>query len=138
MSTQKTLNGTLHLVPETGEYSWGDAVSDYLEDVCDVVNGTFQVVTASGATTTINFANGRNVRLTLNASTTLTLTNPRGGRPMYIHVKQGGSYTLAWPSTVKWQGGTAPTITTGAGARDVIALQYDDSVYLGDYGQDYK
>jgi hypothetical protein len=134
-----TLNHVLHSIAEDGDYDWGVAETTYLEDVCDILNGTFQEVTASGAATTIDFDNGKNVKLNLNASTTLTLSNPRGGRPAYIYIKQAGSFTITWPSTIKWRGAVAPTLTTGAGKRDVVALMWElgDGVYLGEYALNF-
>jgi hypothetical protein len=140
MSIAKTLNNTSHTIPEDGEYDWGEQATDLLDDLVDVVNGTWQTVTASGAYTTVNFDNGRNIRLVLNADTTLTLTNPRAGRQALFYIKQGGSYTLSWPSTVKWPGGSAPTITVGAGKRDVVALVWEnnDGIYLAAGSQDFR
>ena len=41
-----------------------------------------------------------------------------------IEIRQGGtgSYTIAWPGTVKWEGGVAPTLTTTVGKTDVVTL----------------
>lgn len=140
MSTTKTFCGITYYIPVRKEVGWGDNVTNLLSDLTDKLDGTFQSVTASGAATTIDFANGRNVKLTLNASTTITLSNPISGLGCSIYVKQGGSYTIAWPSTVKWRGGLAPTITTGAGARDLIGMIYEsvDNIYLGDFSQDFS
>jgi hypothetical protein len=102
------------------------------------IAGAFQSVTASGAGTTVNLANGFNVHLDLNASTTLTFTNPRNGERYFFTIVQGGSFTLAWPS-IKWKGGSPPVITTGAGKIDVVCLMYDSvSGYLADVAQDFS
>ena len=138
MSVEIILNGVSHDVPTNDEIDWGADVTGYLQDIADVLDGTFQTVTASTGSTAIDFNLGKNVRLLLNASTTLTFTHPRGGRPAYFYIKQGGSFTVTWP-TIKWRGGSAPTITTGSGKRDVVCLMYEptDAVYLGEYAQNF-
>jgi hypothetical protein len=138
MSETVTLNGTSHVLPTRNENIWGASTTTFLEVVALAVDGTFQTVTVTGANTTVNFALGKNVRLVLGASTTLAFSNPRAGQTYKFYVKQGGSWTLAWPGTVKWPT-RAPTITTGAGAIDLIELTYDatDTVYLGRYWQGY-
>jgi len=98
-----------------------------------VSTGSTQSVTASGAATTINFASGDIVTLTLNASTTLTLSNPITGLFYFIKAVQDatGSRTITWPATVKWSGGTAPTLTTTASKTDIITLWWDGTNYFG-------
>lgn len=95
--------------------------------------GVPQSVTASTSATTINFASGDIVTLTLNASTTLTLNNPITGLFYFIKAKQDatGSRTITWPAAVLWSGGTAPTLTTTANKIDLITLWYDGTNYFG-------
>lgn len=98
-----------------------------------VSTGVPQSVTASGAATTIDFVNGDIVTLTLNASTTLTLSNPITGLFYFIKAKQDstGSRIITWPGTVLWSGGTAPTLTTTANKTDLITLWWDGTNYFG-------
>jgi len=42
-----------------------------------------------------------------------------------------GSRTVTWPAAVLWPGGTAPTLSTGANAVDLVALYYDGTNYYG-------
>ena len=42
-----------------------------------------------------------------------------------------GSRTATWPATVKWPGGTAPTLTTAANAIDIIGFYFDGTNYFG-------
>lgn len=63
---------------------------------------------------------------------TLSFNNPpkAGTLITIILVQDGtGSRTVTWPATVKWSGGTAPTLTTTAGKRDVFTFVYDGSNY---------
>jgi hypothetical protein len=134
------LNDNSHLIPLTGEVDWGDEVNDYLEDISFLLDGTYQEIIATGATTNIDFREQRNTDLTLNASTELVFSNPRAGRPLVFQIFQGGSYTITWPANIKWRGGTAPTITTGAGAIDVVCLLYNSTrnIYTGEFAQDFS
>lgn len=104
-----------------------------------VSTGVTQTVTASGATTTIDFASGDIVTLTLNASTTLTLSNPITGLFYFIKCVQDatGSRTVTWPASVKWSGGTAPTLTTTASKTDIIAFWWDGTNYFGNSTLNY-
>lgn len=57
------------------------------------------------------------------ASTALTFSNTNPGRYVLILTQDGtGSRTVTWPTAVKWAGGTAPTLSTGASTSDVIGL----------------
>lgn len=59
--------------------------------------------------------------------TSLTISNiPPGGYMAaltFILTQAGsGGYTVAWPGTVKWPGGVAPTLTATVGKLDIITL----------------
>lgn len=98
-----------------------------------VSTGMVQAVAASTAATTIDFALGDIVNLTLTASTTLTLSNPITGLFYFIKAIQDatGSRIITWPATVLWSGGTAPTLTTTAAKRDIITFWWDGTNYFG-------
>jgi hypothetical protein len=40
-------------------------------------------------------------------------------------IQNAGSNTLTWNSVFKWTGGTAPTLSTGAGAKDYFVFRSD-------------
>lgn len=85
-----------------------------------------------GATIALDWNNGNVQSVTLGGNRTFTFANPKdGGRYMLI-IKQDatGSRTLTWP-TIKWQGGTTPTLTTTANKYDIISLVYDGTNYYG-------
>lgn len=72
--------------------------------------------------------------LTGNVTGTPTFTAPTGASRLTLRVKQDGtgSRTIAaWPSGVRWPGGTAPTLSTGASAIDYITFLYDGTSYDG-------
>jgi len=92
----------------------------------------------SGTAKTIDWSNGDAQKLTLTGSVTLTLSNPLVGNAYVLKIATGvGSFTVTWPASVLWAGGTAPTITTTASKVDLINLYWDGTNYFGSYSQNY-
>jgi len=82
--------------------------------------------TATGAVA-LNLADGNVNSITLTGNTTLSFNNPASSglaSNLTIIIAQDatGSRTVTWPASVKWAGGTAPTITTTASAVDILTL----------------
>jgi hypothetical protein len=102
------------------------------------LSGALQNATGSGGTLAISFAAGNIVNLTLTASTTLTFAGHVVGTYI-IQVTQGGtgSYTLTYPASVKWSGGTAPTLTTAVGKTDILTFYHDGTSFFGTYSLNY-
>lgn len=91
------------------------------------------VVTATSA---LDWSLGNSQTITLAANTTFTFTSPGGPCGLTLRIVQGaGAYTVTWPASVKWAGGTAPVISTAAGAIDVIAFYFDGTTYYGSFLQ---
>jgi hypothetical protein len=83
-----------------------------------------------------NQCQGANVTRIFTASggnVTFTAWNnppPNGSLVTVIIVQDGtGSRTVTWPASVKWSGGTAPTLTTTASKRDAFVFLWDGSFY---------
>lgn len=94
-------------------------------------------VTASGGTTTVNFAQGRNAIVTLQASTTFILSNLVPGISYYVQLIQDatGSRIVTWPVApmdVKFPGGGTPTLSTAANAIDMVRLWTDGTTIFGE------
>ncbi|MDP4262207.1 MAG: hypothetical protein Q8941_06715 [Bacteroidota bacterium] len=106
------------------------------------VNYTVQSLTESGSTITWNVANGINGAVTLTGTgRTLTITNPVAGQTYTIRIIQGtgGSKTVTtWPTNSKWPSGTTPTLSTAAGAYDIVVFYYDGTNYYGTYQQNFQ
>lgn len=77
---------------------------------------------SDGATVTFNLNNSLIQTVTLGGNRTLAISNETTGRPFLIRLVQdgGGSRTVTWWSTIKWPGGTAPVLSTAAGAIDAF------------------
>lgn len=87
----------------------------------------------SGTSETITWANGNKQKMTLTGNCTVTLTAPSAAQSAnltFMLIQDGtGSRTVTWPSTVKWPGGVAPTLSTGAGDIDIINMFYSGTNY---------
>lgn len=102
-------------------------------------------ITTNAATYDCNDSNGQVINLnSATGAVTLTFTNMQPGGTYFLKVIQNavtpyniGTYTVAGGS-VKFPGGTPPTISTGAAAIDTIVFYYDGVDLLGNYGQDYQ
>ncbi|CAN7371245.1 hypothetical protein LJR074_002211 [Acidovorax sp. LjRoot74] len=99
------------------------------------------IVTANTSTAyTINLANGTLFSLTLTGNCTFTFPTATSGKQFTVLLKQDGtgSRTVAWPSSVRWVGGTEPTVTATAGQTDVISFIADGTYWLAFVaGQNY-
>ena len=89
----------------------------------------------SGASFTIDWNNGQAQDLTLTANCTLTFTAPTGLNFARLSLRliqdATGSRTVTFPSSVRWAGGTAPTLTTTANGVDIITFEWDGTNYDG-------
>lgn len=94
----------------------------------------------SSSADTITWSAGQKQKSTLTANCTYTFTAPTSGVGNFLlKIVQGGSgsYTVTWPGTVKWEAGTAPTLSTGVGDIDFISLYYDGTNYFGTAGLNF-
>ena len=100
--------------------------------------GALQNTTGNGGTLNVSFAAGNIVNLTLNATTTLTFANAVIGTYI-VQVTQsaGGGSSLVYPASVKWAGGTAPTLSTAVGKTDILTFYHDGTNYYGTYSLNY-
>ena len=95
---------------------------------------TMQNLTENGATL-IDWRLGNHVKFTFGAQNeTITFTNPtkQGHYSMIIIQDETGSRIITWSGmTIKWFGGVAPTLSTGANAEDVLGLIFDGTSWYG-------
>jgi hypothetical protein len=87
----------------------------------------------SSTALTLDFNNGNNQLITLTGNCTFTFSNPVSGAWYSLELLQDatGSRTVTWPASVKWSGGTAPTLTTTASKTDVMTFYYNGTYYFG-------
>lgn len=97
--------------------------------------------TSTAGAVTFDFTTGNICKITLTeAITSITLSGAAAGDTLKIEITQaaGGYAVSGWPATVKWPGGTAPTITATNGSVDIITLEFDGTNYRASAVQDYR
>lgn len=93
----------------------------------------------SGTAITLALTNGTVQIITLTGNATITMPTATSGKSFIMYLKQDGtgSRTVTW-STVKWPGGTAPTITSTASKQDIYSFFADGTNWYGvTVGQNY-
>lgn len=86
-------------------------------------------------------SSSNNFRVTLTATRILdNPTNLTDGMVLNWKIINGGAFNLTYGSKFKWDGGTAPTLTLGAGKVDLISGIYyaDDGFILCAMGKDKR
>jgi hypothetical protein len=86
----------------------------------------------SSTAITLDLANGTVQIITLGGNVTITMPTATSGKSFVMMLKQDatGSRTVTW-STVKWAGGTAPTITSTASRLDLLSFFADGTNWYG-------
>jgi hypothetical protein len=87
-----------------------------------------------GATVTFDMAVTNKHQVTLGGNRTLTVTNDQIGQGFTLLLIQDGTggRTVTWWSGIKWQGGSAPTLTVTGGKIDVVSfIKIAAGSYLG-------
>ena len=79
---------------------------------------------SDGATVTFDLNEANVHTVTLGGNRTLAISNETAGQCFIIKLIQDGtgSRTVTWFSTIKWAGGTAPTLTTTADKADTFGF----------------
>lgn len=79
----------------------------------------------AAATATLDLSTGNEHRITMPAGNiTIAISNEVSGQKFIVSLLQDGtgSRTVTWFSTIRWAGGSAPTLTTTASKRDVFGF----------------
>jgi hypothetical protein len=97
-----------------------------------VTNYTETRFTANSSTAiTLDLANGTMQDITLTGTATITMPTAVAGKSFILLLRSGaGSYAVTW-TTVKWPGGTAPTVTTTASRLDIYSFFSDGTNWYG-------
>ena len=118
----------------TNETGSGNVVFDTTPTVTNptITNYIETGFTANTSTAiTVDLANGTVQNLTLTGTATITMPAAVLGKSFLMYLRTGaGSYSVTW-STVKWPGGTAPTITSTASRLDIYSFFSDGTNWYG-------
>jgi hypothetical protein len=130
MVTQNTWNGVIN---DPGQYSAGSPIIQGME-----VYVPYATVMNATTPRTLDFTMGKHQSLLLDVNTTIVLPTPLGAFYMYLRVQQdaGGGHTLAWPAATKFVADTAPVISVGGSAIDILLVYTDGtSWYVNVFAQ---
>jgi hypothetical protein len=122
--------GVISACTSTAMVVTNPTVTDYVE--------TVQALGTVGASSTLALTNGTVITATLTASTPCTFTMPTAtaGKSFILILTQAATgMTTAVFTSVKYPGGTAPTITATASAKDIITFVADGTNWYGTYAQ---
>lgn len=109
-----------------------DALTAFSGELRDVGELHQALGSISGAVT-VDLSLGNSVSATIAAATTLTFTGAASGacRTVLLTLTNGGSATVTWPSTIKWPGDTAPTLTESGVDLVILATSDGGATWLG-------
>lgn len=87
----------------------------------------FQALGNVSGTKAVNLTEGLAISATITGATTFSFTGvaQTGATVVVMQLTNGGAYTITWPSSIKWAGGTAPQFT--AAGVDIVVLTTHDA-----------
>jgi len=88
---------------------------------------TLSTLGNAGGTATANLENGNAFSATSTATTTWVFSNPPSGAragAFSLFLINGGQYTQTWPTAVRWNGNSAPTLTS-TGTDELAFVTYN-------------
>ena len=116
---------------------WADAINDVFTEQ-HTATGNHKVLdwatATDSATITFDLTTYKKQRVTLGGNRTLALSNVGNGDAFIVSLGQDGtgSRTVTWFSTIKWDNGVTPTLTSTASKMDVFGfIQTGTGAYLG-------
>ena len=113
---------------QSGTVSWTPNTAGTYYYQCGNHAGMIGTITVT-ATTTIDLSLGNVVKYTQSANTTVSFANT--GTSNIVSFIRSGDGTITWPSAIKWDGGSAPTLDAGVYDTDanvITLLTRDEGV----------
>ncbi len=113
--TANTVNFSMSAITLSGELQLDGVVQTPADVFTSSSNAVALVMTGSSKKT-----------LTLDETTTITVSAEVADQDVMLWIKQGSTGgTAAWSGVDQWVGGSAPTLSTTTGVRDLIVLSSD-------------
>ncbi len=128
-ATLKTYFDTIYTTTTAVASQITTALSPYAplaNPAIDATNPTAQTYSPTAAgTATLDLSLANEHRITMPAGNiTIALSNATNSKRFIVSILQDstGSRTVTWFTTIRWAGGTPPTLTTTASKRDVFGF----------------
>lgn len=123
--TNKTISGASNTITNV-------SLTTGVTGVLPVANAT--IATQAISALNVDWSAGNLYTKTLGSNSTLTFSNAISGQVIIIRLTNTASnYTVTWP-TIRWAGGSAPTMSPGA-VSDVYTILNDGSNFYGSFVQ---
>jgi alpha-tubulin suppressor-like RCC1 family protein len=100
-----------------GTVSWTPNTAGTYYYQCGNHAGMLGTITVT-STTTIDLSSGNCITFNTSSSTTVSFANTSEAMDVTIIKGTGSGGPITWPDSVKWNGGTAPTVTTSGQSSD--------------------
>ena len=113
--------------------SSGCAASFAIPTLHPLIGASSTVTDAASLTLNWSSASGFFISV-MSVNTTIAFSGAVANQRIIVELQQaasGGPYTITWPVGIKWQGGTAPTMTATASKKDIYSFFFDGTDYLG-------
>ena len=121
------LNDTLDVMTAGGARSISTAGRVFTAQDSIVITGAMN----------LDCATGNSFTGTTSGDATITFTNMLDGQSILLKITNGGTNTVAFAGVMWSGGGTAPVLTSGAGARDCFGFWKVGGLIYGFYEQNY-
>ena len=131
--TNKTIDFSTNTLTGVASTSTSQTLTNKTLTNPTVTNYTETPFSANSSTAiTLALTNGTFQIITLTGNATITMPTATSGKSFILLLKQDGTggRTVTW-STVKWPGGTAPTITSAASRQDIFSFFADGTNWYG-------
>jgi len=95
-----------------------------------LLNTVVSYTPSASGTATLDLSKGNIHKITMPAGNiTIAVSNETVGQCFLVEITQDatGSRTVTWFSTIKWAGGSAPTLTTTGNKRDTFGFRVTDT-----------
>jgi hypothetical protein len=101
-------------------------------NVADITPATVPI-----AASTINWDLGNVFTKSLTTTITFGHANANEGQVITVLLSNTGAFGVNWPGTIRWPGGTAHTMTSGAGRHDMCIFRYINGSIWGTFHKDF-
>jgi len=124
--TTGVANRNLIMLNGSDQVEIGDTdLAEKIKMVMGVYQSPQTYTPAGAATATLDLNKSNNHRITMPAGNiTIAVSNEVSGQGFRVEITQDGtgSRTVTWFTTIKWAGGSAPTLTATGSKRDVFGF----------------